>query len=398
MPQTSETAMVNAATRRSSPGVTTLGNVTGLCVISRPIVACASSRPPAAPSSVSTQLSVTSCCSSRAAAGADGHAQRDLPAPHFGSGDEQVRDVGAGDDQHERDRRHQQPQRQPQPSEQLGRQRAHLDAARLVRRPDTRVPSREAIVSSSALRRGQRHARLETPQHRESSAAAIGHRLPAARTARTESTAAPSSVDADEARRHHAEHRERLDRSTSPDGRGSAGRRRTGAATDRRSGRSTIDGFATSSSSARNVRPSAGVTPSSEKYDAETNSVSMRSGSSAPASVISCESNAARSSKSVSPARASRGSRDRTRRGARRRPRRTLPMRYTSRSGSCVGNRLRARGVDDAEDGGVAADADRQREHAPRRQSPAIGAGCGRHASRRSGCCRTTHQSSCVRA
>ena len=47
----------------------------------------------------------------------------------------------------------------------------------------------------------------------------------------------------------------------------------------------TRTGAATRSSAAENVRPRAGLTPSSEKYGADTNSASRRSGSSMPASV-----------------------------------------------------------------------------------------------------------------
>ena len=65
MPHASETAMVNAATRRSRPGVTKLGNVTGLCAMQRATATRASTSPTAAPSIVSTQLSVISWRSSR---------------------------------------------------------------------------------------------------------------------------------------------------------------------------------------------------------------------------------------------------------------------------------------------------------------------------------------------
>ena len=66
MPHASDTATVNAAMRRSRPGDTKLGNVTGLCAISTATDARARSRPIAAPMSVSTQPSVISCRSSRA--------------------------------------------------------------------------------------------------------------------------------------------------------------------------------------------------------------------------------------------------------------------------------------------------------------------------------------------
>ena len=66
MPQTSDTAIVNSAARASRAGAKLIGNGTGLCSINRRTVASASTRPPAAPSTVNTQLSVTSCCSSLA--------------------------------------------------------------------------------------------------------------------------------------------------------------------------------------------------------------------------------------------------------------------------------------------------------------------------------------------
>jgi hypothetical protein len=65
MPHATDTAIVNAATRRSMPGVTKLGRETGLCLTSADTAARARSRPPAAPISVSTQLSVISWRSSR---------------------------------------------------------------------------------------------------------------------------------------------------------------------------------------------------------------------------------------------------------------------------------------------------------------------------------------------
>ena len=59
-----------------------------------------------------------------ATAGAEGEADRDLPLPARGAGQEQVADVGAGDQQHQADDRHQDRQRPrvpfPQSREALG--------------------------------------------------------------------------------------------------------------------------------------------------------------------------------------------------------------------------------------------------------------------------------------
>src|SRR5262245_61381245 len=91
------------------------------------------------------------------------------------------------------------------------------------------------------------------------------------------------------------------------------------------------------SSSVRKVRPSAGVAPSSEKYEADTNSVSRRSELSVSVSVCICESTAARSSNErVACARQSRKSGyDAPLRSIW--PRSTLPIKLTSRSGSLYG-------------------------------------------------------------
>ena len=64
-------------------------------------------RPSAPPAPPSTRLSVSICRTMRAAARAERQTHRDLPAPRRGARQQQPGDVRAGDQQHERHRRHQ---------------------------------------------------------------------------------------------------------------------------------------------------------------------------------------------------------------------------------------------------------------------------------------------------
>ena len=60
------------------------------------------------------------------AAGAERGADRELPASRLGAGDQQVREVGAGDQEHERDRSLEDPDRPPGAADNLLLQRLHL--------------------------------------------------------------------------------------------------------------------------------------------------------------------------------------------------------------------------------------------------------------------------------
>ncbi len=109
------------------------------------------------------------------AAGAERRAHRDLAAPRLRPRDQQIGDVRARDQQHERDRRHQRQQDRPQRADQLDVERTHLDAALFVRlRILAFELARDAV--ELALRRVHRDAGLQPRQRRESPSAALGHR------------------------------------------------------------------------------------------------------------------------------------------------------------------------------------------------------------------------------
>ena len=71
-----------------------------------------------------------SCRTSRAAAGADGGADRHLAAPADGAGQQQVRDVGAGDEQDEADGADEDPQRAAHVADDLLAQRHDAERQR----------------------------------------------------------------------------------------------------------------------------------------------------------------------------------------------------------------------------------------------------------------------------
>ena len=146
-----------------------------------------------------------------AAPGADRRADGNLAPARFRSGDQQVRDVGARDQQDERDRRHQRQQRGTQRAEQLDVERADLDAALLVG-----IGIRALELSGDpvdlGLRRRHRDAGLEPRQRREPAIAAAVHRL----RRRLDGERDPQLrgvAEALEARRHHADRRCRRARS-----------------------------------------------------------------------------------------------------------------------------------------------------------------------------------------
>ena len=159
MPQASDTAMVNAATRRSRPGVTKLGKVTGLCAISSDDRAAREQQPGGRAERRQHAAFGDQLPHQPAAAGAERGAHGDLAAARFRARDQQVGDVGAGDEQDERDRRHQRQQRRAQRAEQLDVERADLDAALLVglRVRAFELP-RDAVELGSARSRASRPA------------------------------------------------------------------------------------------------------------------------------------------------------------------------------------------------------------------------------------------------
>ena len=91
----------------------------------------ASSRPAPAPRQASTQLSTTSCKQHAGAAGAQGDAHGDFALPRFGTREQKVGDVGAGDQQHEGDGAEQDQQRLVNIAEEFVIQRGDFDGAAL---------------------------------------------------------------------------------------------------------------------------------------------------------------------------------------------------------------------------------------------------------------------------
>ena len=63
---------------------------------------------------------------------AERRADREFPLPRFGAREDQVRQVGAGDEQHESHRALQHPQRRADPAHHVGLQRRHLQHVALV--------------------------------------------------------------------------------------------------------------------------------------------------------------------------------------------------------------------------------------------------------------------------
>ena len=90
----------------------------------------ASSRPPTPPRAESTRLSASSWRTSRARAGAERGSDRQLALTRRRAGQEQVGDVGAGDEEHERDRPGEHEQR-----------RAHVAGQLFAKRHDPRRPA-----------------------------------------------------------------------------------------------------------------------------------------------------------------------------------------------------------------------------------------------------------------
>ena len=98
---------------------------------------------------------------------AERRAHRDLLLTRLRPADQQVRDVGAGDQEHEDHRGHQRRHDRLELAEQLDRQRTHLDGALLVGRGIRRFElSRDHVHLGAGL--GDRRARLQSGERLES--------------------------------------------------------------------------------------------------------------------------------------------------------------------------------------------------------------------------------------
>ena len=106
-PVSSATTVVKISTRASSAGSSTISwRVSPIMPTSRCTVHRPSTRPAIAPSAAITRAFGEELANEPAAAGADGQPQRHLVVAGAGAREQQVRDVGAPDDEDEPDDRH----------------------------------------------------------------------------------------------------------------------------------------------------------------------------------------------------------------------------------------------------------------------------------------------------
>ena len=127
----------------------------------------ASTRPRTPPAAASTRLSVASCRTRRQAARAERGAQRHLVLTRGRARQQQVRHVGARDEQHERHRAHERDERRPRVLDDVVLERHDADAhvGRLVFGVLLAELARDAVHLGLRLR--ERHARLEPAEDRE---------------------------------------------------------------------------------------------------------------------------------------------------------------------------------------------------------------------------------------
>jgi hypothetical protein len=139
------------------------------------------SSPAAPPTSDSTTLSATSCRSRRRRLGAERGAHRDLARARGRAHQQQVGDVGAGDQQHEPDRAHEDQQRRLHVADDLVAHRRQLD--RQPRAVGLGVLRLQPPVHGRqhAARAVQRHPRLEPSDHRQELGATAEGRVGALR-------------------------------------------------------------------------------------------------------------------------------------------------------------------------------------------------------------------------
>ena len=111
--------------------------------------------------------------------GAERRSNGDFTLPRLRSRDEEVRHVGARDEEHEGDRRHQSEERGAQQSEQLHVERAHVDRALRIRgRVGLLQAARDRI--ELGLRARKRDAGFQPREHDEAARAALGEIVRAA--------------------------------------------------------------------------------------------------------------------------------------------------------------------------------------------------------------------------
>ena len=129
-------------------------------------------RPATPPTIDSSTLSVSSCCAIRRTSRAECGADRQLAMASGAARELKVRDVRAGDEQHEPDGREDDEDRRARRADDLLLQRLKLDAEALVRRRIRRLLLR-GERSQVALRISERHAGLDRSERANAAVAAL---------------------------------------------------------------------------------------------------------------------------------------------------------------------------------------------------------------------------------
>ena len=162
IPVRSETPRVKASTQPSTPMFSMRGRPPGTAASTACVPQRAMASPAMPPASANTTLSVSSWRTTRPRAGAECDADGDLLLAPGEAGQQQVRHVGAGDEEHEADRAQQNQQGGANVSDDRAGERRDLDAVPGIR---LRVGFGQARRDGGhfRLRLGPGHAGLEPP-------------------------------------------------------------------------------------------------------------------------------------------------------------------------------------------------------------------------------------------